>query len=50
MGLNAEFLAHYLQPAGFRKVYRAPEFGIFDDTSSMQYQGVLISLNMVTIK
>lgn len=50
VGLNAEFLAQYLQQAGFREVYRVSEFGIFDDTSSMRYQGVLISLNMVSIK
>lgn len=50
VGLNAEFLAHYLRQAGFREIYRVPKFGIFNDTSSMRYQGTLISLNMVAIK
>jgi len=50
VGLNAEFLSQYLQQAGFREVYRVSEFGIFDDTSSMRYQGALISLNLVAIK
>lgn len=50
VGLNAEFLAHFLNEAGFREIYRPPEFNIFHDTSSMKYRGVLISLNMVAIK
>ena len=50
VGLNADFLAHFLQNGGFRGVYRVPELGIFDDTSSMRFHGVPISLNMVAIK
>jgi predicted SAM-dependent methyltransferase len=50
VGLNAEFLTHCLQQAGFREIHRVPEFKIFKDTSSMRYKGVLISLNMVAIK
>jgi predicted SAM-dependent methyltransferase len=50
VGLNAEFLSHFLHYAGFQRVYRVPELGIFDDISSMKYKGVLISLNMIAIK
>jgi len=50
VGLNAELLAHFLQKGGFQGIYRVPEFGIFGDTSSMKYHGVLISLNMIAIK
>jgi predicted SAM-dependent methyltransferase len=50
VGLNADFLGHFLTYGGFRDIYRVPELGIFDDTSSMRYQGVLISLNMIAIK
>ena len=50
VGLNADFLAGFLKRAGFRSLYRVPELGIFDDTSSMRFRGVLISLNMIAIK
>jgi predicted SAM-dependent methyltransferase len=50
VGLNAEFLAHFLNEAGFREIHRPPEFNIFHDTSSIKYRGLLISLNMVAIK
>jgi predicted SAM-dependent methyltransferase len=50
VGLNADFLAGFLQRGGFGSIYRVPEFGIFNDTSSMRFQGVPISLNMIAIK
>lgn len=50
VGLNRESLGNYLYRAGFRNIYRVPEFNLFNDTSSMQYLGVPISLNMVAIK
>lgn len=50
VGLNADFLTNYLQQAGFQNVYRVPEFGVFNDTSSMRYRDVLISLNMIAVK
>jgi predicted SAM-dependent methyltransferase len=49
-GLTFEFLAEYLQQAGFRNIRRVPEFGLFDDTSSQRFAGVLISLNVEATK
>ncbi len=50
VGLNDEMLASFLQNARFSQVYRVPDFGIFDDTSSMRFGGVPISLNMVAVR
>jgi len=47
VGLNAELLTKYLLGAGFRETFQVPEFNLFDDTSSLQFEDVLISLNMV---
>lgn len=45
-GLTAEFLGHFMLKAGFRDLKRVAEFNEFQDTSSLRYEGVLISLNM----
>lgn len=50
VGLTDEILAGYFQASGFSEVYRVKELGIFEDTSSMRYRGVLISLNMVAVR
>ncbi len=50
VGLNAVFLHHFLNDAGFNDVYRVPEFNIFNDTSSLRFGGILISLNVIAIK
>jgi predicted SAM-dependent methyltransferase len=50
VGLNQEILAEYLFGAGFQDIFRVPEFNIFDDTSSLAFAGVLISLNLVASK
>jgi len=50
VGLNAEFLASFVFGAGFRELHRVPEFKIFGDTSSLEYAGVLVSLNVVATK
>jgi len=50
VGLNDDFLGHFLAHGGFQRIYRVAELGIFDDTSSMRYKGALVSLNMVAIK
>ncbi len=50
VGLNSEFLGSFLHESGFTNIKRVPEFNIFDDTSSLKYGGVLISLNMVAEK
>lgn len=50
VGLAADFLADFLHAAEFREVHRVPEFGIFNDTSTLKVHGIPISLNMVAIK
>jgi predicted SAM-dependent methyltransferase len=52
VGLNDEFLAGYLNAAGFENIaiVKGGGFGLFDDTSSMLFKGVLISLNMIAEK
>lgn len=50
IGLNHEFLQHYLISAGFSKVTRVDSFGLFDDTSEFKPYGVAISLNLLAIK
>ena len=50
VGLTFEFLSHFLSEAGFEKVERVKEFGLFDDTSLIRYAGVPISLNVVAYK
>lgn len=50
VGLTFEFLGEYLQEAGFRDIKRVPEFGLFQDTSSLRFGGVLISLNVEATK
>jgi predicted SAM-dependent methyltransferase len=50
VGLNDEFLTSYLHAAGFAGIRRVADFGLFDDTSSMELKTVPISLNMIAIK
>ena len=50
VGLNQEFLASFLFSAGFPAARRVPELGVFDDTSSMRVDGMLISLNVIAYK
>lgn len=50
VGLNAEFLSGFLNDAGFVNLRRAPELGIFEDTSSTRFKGTLISLNVIAEK
>lgn len=50
VGLDLEFLRNYLHYANFIKIQRVDDFGLFDDTSSMKYKGVPISLNMICEK
>ena len=45
-GLNFEFLQAFLQETGFREVTRVKEFGLFNDTSTLLFGGVPISLNV----
>ena len=48
-GLNDEFLAHFLHTAGYVNISRVHDFGLFRDTSTMMFQGVPISLNMMAV-
>ncbi len=50
VGLNEEFLTQYLQGAGYVNARRVEGFGLFEDTSSMVFKGVPISLNMIAEK
>lgn len=50
IGLNQEFMHHYLAAAGFSTVSRVESFGLFDDTSEFKPYGVAISLNLLAVK
>ena len=50
VGLNEEFLTSYLHAAGFVGIRRVSDFGLFDDTSSMELKTIPISLNMIAMK
>lgn len=50
VGLNEAFLQRYLKAAGFDRISKVDEFGIFPDTSSMRFKGELISLNLIAKK
>ena len=47
VGLNQDFLSDYLRSAGYDNIERVQSFGLFNDTSEMEFRGVRISLNMV---
>ena len=46
VGLNFEFFGFFLHEAGFRDIRRVQAFGLFDDSSNLQFGGVPISLNV----
>jgi len=50
VGLNEEFLTDLLRAAGFMQMRKVAGFGLFQDTSTMVFKGVPISLNMVCVK
>ena len=50
VGLTWDFARTYFGQAGFKTLRRVPEFGIFDDASSLKVSGVLISLNVEAVK
>lgn len=49
VGLNFDFLQSFLNTAGFKSLVRVAEFNLFEDTSSLRFDGQLISLNVVAI-
>jgi predicted SAM-dependent methyltransferase len=46
VGLTLEFLGRFLHEAGFRDIRRVREFGLFNDTSTLLFANVPISLNV----
>ncbi len=50
VGLTWDFAQHYFGQAGFETLRRVPQFGIFDDASSLKVGGKLISLNVEAVK
>lgn len=50
VGLNEDFLKAYLKRAGYVNISKVENFGIFNDTSSMVFKGVAISLNLIAEK
>ena len=50
VGLNQDFLAGYLQAAGFGTLKRVARHGLFNDTSDMLVAGTPISLNLDATK
>ena len=46
VGLNFEFLGQFLHDAGFREIRRVSGFGLFNDTSTLRFGNVPISLNV----
>lgn len=50
VGLNEEFLTIFLNDSGYVNIRRVKEFGLFEDTSSMEIKGTLISLNLIAEK
>jgi hypothetical protein len=47
VGLTYEFLLEYLVLAGFSRVERVGDFGLFHDSSTTELLGQKISLNVV---
>ena len=50
VGLTFEFLRNFLLDAGFSRIERVKEFGLFEDVSLIRYAGVPISLNVIAVK
>ena len=45
-GLTLEFMLAFLSELGFRDIKRVQEFGLFDDSSTLTFGGVPVSLNV----
>lgn len=50
IGLTYGFLDDYLRDAGFSSWERVETFGLFNDTSELRFDGLLVSLNLVVRK
>jgi predicted SAM-dependent methyltransferase len=49
-GLTMEFLGNFLNDAGFKRIMRVEEFGLFNDISKLRLGDTLISLNIEAYK
>lgn len=50
VGFDFDILVLYLEEAGFQEYTSVPEFGMFNDCSSLRLLDTLISLNMIVTK
>ncbi len=50
VGLTFEILSGFLARAGFSRVEKVGDFGLFDDASTIRFSGVPISLNVIAHK
>ena len=50
VGLTWEFLSHFLRKAGFSRVERVQDFGLFSDDSLIEYMGERVSLSVIATK
>ena len=46
-GFDFDILKSFLEKTGFVQIERVSEFGLFDDSSSLRFAGVPISLNVI---
>jgi predicted SAM-dependent methyltransferase len=50
IGLNFDFMCHYLRDAGFSSIEHVESLGMFEDASTIQMHGHLVSLNLIVTK
>jgi len=50
VGYDLDILSHFVSQAGFRNIRTVPSFGLFNDTSVMEFAGRPISLNIIAEK
>ncbi|MCC6950682.1 MAG: methyltransferase domain-containing protein [Phycisphaerales bacterium] len=49
-GYSAEIMGEFLHAAGFREIQRVNYFELFQDTTTLAFEGTPISLNMQAVK
>jgi predicted SAM-dependent methyltransferase len=49
-GFSFQVLGQFLFDAGFEDIRRVENFGLFEDTTSLAFEGVPISLNVIATK
>jgi predicted SAM-dependent methyltransferase len=50
VGLSEELFGQFLMEAKFNHIRRVPDFGLFQDTTTLTFLGVPISLNIMAVK